>query len=140
MQSKDYQQLRKCPFCGKSDKVTIYTESMAQYGKLLWIRYGVKCKRCHFGIPIYAKKAAAIKKWNNRPIEDEKDKEIESLKVELNNLRNFCDSILEMAKRNNGVLYFKQDSGTWKIETGEDNDVPANDTEEEKENERIKKF
>jgi Lar family restriction alleviation protein len=62
---------KQCPFCGKSDKVIIYTESMARYGKLLWIRYGVKCKRCHFGIPTYAKKAAAIHKWNTRPTEDE---------------------------------------------------------------------
>ncbi len=51
---------------------------------------------------------------------DEKDKEIESLKVELDNLRHFCDSIFEMAKRNNGVLHFRQDSGTWKIETERD--------------------
>ena len=59
----------------------------------------------------------------------EKDKEIESLKVELDNLRHFCDSILDMAKRNDGVLYFKQNDGTWEIETGKDNNALTNPTD-----------
>lgn len=53
---------------------------MVHHGELLWIRYGVKCKRCHFEIPAYAKKAAAIRKWNTRPAED-------ALKAELTELQ-----------------------------------------------------
>lgn len=68
--------LKNCPFCGKSDKVKIYTESTVHHGELLWIRYGVKCKRCCFGIPTYAKKETAIRKWNTRPAEDALNKEL----------------------------------------------------------------
>ena len=53
----------------------------------------------------------------------QKDKEIGGLKVELDNLRHFCDSLFDMAKRNNGVLYFEQDNGTWKIETDKEQTV-----------------
>jgi hypothetical protein len=59
----------------------------------------------------------------------QKDKEIEGLKAGLDNLRHFCESLLNMAKRNNGVLYFRQNGDTWEIETGEDTDVPANSTD-----------
>lgn len=68
-------------------------------------------------------KEEAIEAWNTRPAEDALKAEIERLKVELDNLRHFCDSILDMVKRNNGVLYFKQDSGTWEIETGKATNV-----------------
>lgn len=81
-------ELRECPFCGKSDKVIIYTESMAQHGEILWTRYGVKCKRCNFEIPTYAKKAAAIHKWNTRPAENAQQAENEKLKEAL---RDMCE-------------------------------------------------
>lgn len=65
----------------------------------------------------------------------QKDKKIASLIEELNNLSHIFDCIFEMAKRNNGVLYFGQDSGTWKIETGKDTDVPTNGKKKEWSNE-----
>jgi Lar family restriction alleviation protein len=61
--------LLECPFCGKSDKVTIYTESMVHDDEILWTRYGVKCKRCCFALPACFKKEDAIRRWNNRPTE-----------------------------------------------------------------------
>jgi Lar family restriction alleviation protein len=125
------EELKHCPFCGKSDKVIIYTNSMAQYGKLLWMRYGVKCKRCHFVIATYAKKAAAIHKWNTRPIEDEKDKEIEKLKEALNTtiyLLQDCSCDLERHGDNMSWLDDKI-SEFIDICNGKDNDVPANDTD-----------
>jgi hypothetical protein len=51
-----------------------------------------------------------------------KDKEIARLKVELDNLRNFFESLFDMAK----LLCFGQDS---EIETGKDTDVLTNDTD-----------
>ena len=102
--------LKPCPFCGGNAYIDDYDRS-----------YIAICWNCHAETYEFKDKEECIRAWNNRPIEDEKDKEIESLKVELDNLRHFCDSILEMAKLNNGVLYFKQDSGIWKIETGKDN-------------------
>lgn len=77
-----------CPFCGKSDKVIIYTEAMEHYGKLLWTRYGVMCKRCRFEMPTYSKKETAIRKWNIRPAED-------ALRVENKEL---CSTIRGMEK------------------------------------------
>lgn len=112
------EELKPCPFCG-SDDVELEYDSFIDYCIIECRECGVERNRCW-------DEDDAIELWNTRPIEDEKDREIESLKVELDNLRHFCDSILDMAKRNNGVLYFRQDSGTWKIETGKDTDVPAN--------------
>ena len=103
---------KNCPCCGGAAVVAPVAGSDECY---------VVCSDCSLSSDYYPSYEEAVKKWNTRPIEDEKDKEIESLKVELDNLRHFCDSILEMAKLNNGVLYFKQDSGIWKIETGKDN-------------------
>lgn len=151
------EELKPCPFCGGED-----VEHLPDgFGN--WL---VGCVTCDYRIQcVSCTEDDAVRYWNTRPIEDEKDKqiaelkaelsrsadegyvgfmlgieqmkkkldekdkEIESLKVELDNLQHFCDSILEMAKRNNGVLYFKQDNGTWKIETGKDTDVPANPTD-----------
>lgn len=84
-----------CPFCGKSDKVIIYTESMEHHGKLLWTRYGVKCKRCRFEMPTYSEKETAIRKWNTRPAEDAKDKEIERLKAEVTRYRRALHNLKE---------------------------------------------
>ena len=81
------EELKPCPFCGKSDKSAIYTESMVHHGELLWIRYGVKCKRCHFGTSTYAKKATAIRKWNTRPAEDALTAEVERLKAEIERIK-----------------------------------------------------
>lgn len=59
----------------------------------------------------------------------EKDKRIEYLTNENVRLDHVLSSIFNMAKRNNGVLYFRQDSGTWKIETGKDNNILTNGTD-----------
>lgn len=64
----------------------------------------------------------------------EKDKRIEYLTNENVRLDHVLSSILNMAKRNNGVLYFRQNNGIWKIETGKDIDVSANDTDNNVEN------
>ena len=72
--------LKQCPFCGKFDKVIIYTESMIHHDEILWTRYGVKCRRCNFEIPTCAKKATAIHKWNTRPVEDTLKAENEELR------------------------------------------------------------
>ena len=62
------------------------------------------------------------KKLKPRPSCKQKDKEIADLKAGIENMRHFCEGILNMARRNNGVLYFRQKGNTWEIETGEDND------------------
>ena len=80
--------LKPCPFCNKTDKVRFYTESMVQHGKLLWINYGVMCKRCRFETPAYTKKATAIRKWNTRPAED----------ALTENLKLFRQTLAEVAK------------------------------------------
>jgi hypothetical protein len=127
MQSKDYQYLRKCPFCK--------AQPISEDNRRFFLKHNPECfladplHNADFHIVSTGFITDHIKAWNTRPIEDEKDQEIEGLKVELDNLRNFCDSILEMAKRNNGVLYFRQDSGTWKIETGKGNNALANATD-----------
>ena len=71
--------LKPCPFCGKSDKVIIYTESMEYHDELLRTRYGVKCKRCRFEIPAYTERETAIRKWNTRPVENALKAEAERL-------------------------------------------------------------
>lgn len=83
-------ELRECPFCGKSDKVIIYAESAVDSGEVIWSRYGVKCKRCLFEIPSCITKEAAIRRWNTRPSEDAKDKEIDSLVLCLAKVKSFC--------------------------------------------------
>lgn len=80
-------ELRECPFCGKSDKVTIYTESMVDHDEILWTRYGVKCKRCHFAMPTYTEKATAIHRWNNRPTEQYLKKCLDRYKATVFNLK-----------------------------------------------------
>lgn len=121
-------ELRECPFCDKTDKVTIYTESMAQHGKLLWIRYGVKCKRCHFGIPTCAKKATAIRKWNTRPAEAALSAEAEHLKAAL---KDMCELWESMGKQIppllNELRYIHA-----KAFVGTDTDVPTKESEAEK--------
>jgi hypothetical protein len=64
----------------------------------------------------------------------QKDREIADLKAGLDNIRHFCESILNMARRNNGVLYFRQNGNTWEIETGKSDDTDNNvgSMEEEK--------
>ena len=79
-------ELRECPFCGKPDKVIMYTYSMTHCDKVLWTRYGVKCKRCNFEIPVCAKKATAIRKWNTRPAEGALVNEVERLKAALSDI------------------------------------------------------
>lgn len=91
-------ELHECPFCGKSDKVIIYTESMMQHGEILWTRYGVKCKRCHFEMPTYTKKAVAIHKWNTRPAEDALKAEVEELS---GYVKQFRETLAEVAKMAN---------------------------------------
>jgi hypothetical protein len=113
------EELKPCPFCGGEAEPYQYRVNT----------FSVRCKRCKSDCGCWKEPYRAEYVWNSRPIEDEKDKEIARLIAEIDNLQHFCDSILDMAKRNNGVLYFKQDSGTWKIETGKDTDVPANDTD-----------
>jgi Lar family restriction alleviation protein len=76
-------ELRECPFCGKSDKVAIYTYSMVNNDEVLWTRYGVQCKRCNFEIPVCAKKSTAIRKWNTRPVEDALTVELTRYRVAL---------------------------------------------------------
>lgn len=56
----------------------------------------------------------------------QKDREIVILKSELAQARYVLNCIFDMARHNNGVLYFRQDNGTWKIETGKENDVLTN--------------
>lgn len=58
------------------------------------------------------------------PIEDEKDKEIERLKSELEQAHHVLNSIFDMAKRNNGVVHFSNDDTVWQISTdANDNNV-----------------
>jgi hypothetical protein len=52
----------------------------------------------------------------------QKDKVIARLKLELEQANHVLSSIFDMAERNNGVLYFRQNSGIWEIETGKDNE------------------
>ena len=59
----------------------------------------------------------------------QKDKEIASLIAKLERERDILNRIFYMAKHNNGVLYFRQDDGIWKIETGEDTDVSTDGTD-----------
>lgn len=111
--------LKPCPFC----------DSRAVHYSFNYRKYTVRCRGCLADCGEHDTPERAAFVWNTRPVEYGKDKEIARLKVELDILRHFCDSILDMAKRNNGVLYFRQDNGTWKIETGKDTDVPANPTD-----------
>lgn len=62
------------------------------------------------------------KKLKPCPSCKQKDREIADLKAGLDNIRHFCESILNMARLNNGVLYFRQNGNTWEIETGKDTD------------------
>jgi Lar family restriction alleviation protein len=111
---------KPCLFCGSTD-IDILT-----YDEEYHTRKVAECINCGARGSVSDSDEEAIESWNTRPMENEMNKVIENFTVELNNLQHFCDSIFEMAKRNNGVLYFTQDNGTWKIETGEDNDVPIN--------------
>jgi hypothetical protein len=61
----------------------------------------------------------------------QKDKEIASLIEELNNLSHLFDRILEMAKRNNGVVHFSNDDTVWQIST-DDTDNNVGSMEEKK--------
>ena len=83
-------ELRECPFCGKSDKVIIYTEPAVDSGEVILSRYGVKCKRRLSEIPSCLDKEATIRCWNTRPSEADKDKEIYRLVLCLAKVKSFC--------------------------------------------------
>jgi Lar family restriction alleviation protein len=127
---KDYkkmsEELKPCPFCG--------------YGKILQNSgdgYFVSCMKCGSRgskKKYYETMSDAITAWNTRPIEDEKDREIAELKKELN-------EVLKMQSENYGsgmtthlklLLWaskYRTRNKTWGIETGKDNDVLANPTD-----------
>ncbi len=55
MQSKEFQPLRECPFCGGEAEATEYNDS----------DYTIMCKNCHAEIG-WREKAEAIAAWNRR--------------------------------------------------------------------------
>lgn len=85
--------LKLCPFCNKADRVRIYTDSMARFGELLWIKYSVRCNRCRIETPTYATKAAAIRKWNKRPAEDALKAEMDRMKAALKDMCGLWESM-----------------------------------------------
>lgn len=63
------EEIKKCPLCGQFPKVEYFTRSgVATEG-----RWYISCPYCDI-------RATTIFQWNFRPLEDEKDKEIERLK------------------------------------------------------------
>ena len=70
------EELKPCPFCGGEARL-IHLNDVNKY---------VECVDCNAESALYDRRIQAIEAWNNRPIEDEKDREIERLKHKLNNI------------------------------------------------------
>jgi Lar family restriction alleviation protein len=77
MQSKDYQHLRNCPFCGSTDI------DILAYDEEYHTRRVAECINCGARGSVSDSDEEAIESWNTRPLEDKKDKEIEKLKEDL---------------------------------------------------------
>jgi hypothetical protein len=108
--------LRKCPFCGCTAYIDYYDHS-----------YTATCGNCFAELGKFEDKEDYIKAWNNRPIEDEKDREIEKLKEVLVKIK-----ALSTAHVGSLVLYqqeMKVINGYCKTALSKDTDVPANDTD-----------
>lgn len=123
--------LKPCMCCGKSNRVTIYSTFCYANEEIRNIRFGVKCKRCGIELGTYSKKETAIKRWNTRPAEYAKDREIGRLQAALH-------SILQ-----NAEFWDNEDDSLAIIHRiaidaiGKDTDVPANvPAESEVEDER----
>lgn len=70
------EELKPCPFCGCGAVIDCYN-----------YYFNATCKNCFVEVVGFENREDCIKVWNNRPIEDEKDKEIERLKYKLNNIK-----------------------------------------------------
>ena len=57
-------ELRKCPFCGGNAYIDLYDRS-----------YTAVCGNCFATTYEFKDKEDCIRAWNNRPLEDEKDKD-----------------------------------------------------------------
>lgn len=72
MQSKDYQSLRECPFCG--GEAFIYERYESVWRRSDPTDFTVLCKDCRAGVRHYfSTKAEAIEAWNRRVGEGEKE-------------------------------------------------------------------
>ena len=67
-------ELKPCPFCGKEPKI-----NQSEFSH----RYWVACEDCCCLNKVFYTKDEAIKAWNSRHIEDEKDNQIKELKNDL---------------------------------------------------------
>lgn len=75
--------LKPCPFCGKPAK---WEKNFLQSGIARCSDY-----RC-IGAFTHLSRSATIREWNTRPAEDAKDKVIDRLKAELEELRKSANS------------------------------------------------
>lgn len=73
--------LKPCPFCGTTTEL-----EEQRFFDIVGMIYSIECKKCRYTrVMSLVSMEAAKMKWNTRPAEDAKDKEIERLKAELEN-------------------------------------------------------
>lgn len=65
MQSKEYQELRECPFCGGKARISADTEATRDSQGRLWA-FTVVCDRCCASSGLTFKPEKAAEAWNRR--------------------------------------------------------------------------
>ena len=113
------EELKPCPKCGRTDKLEILEPDYVggpdaengHYENLFFIR----CNRCN-SKNSYSK-WGIVKRWNTRPIEDQKDAQIATLKAEVEILsNNLSASESDCEKLNKHIEMLESDNDTLKAE------------------------
>ena len=103
-------ELKPCPFCGGND---LHKEKFLDL--VGWI-YRIYCKYCGARAESLADMETAVKRWNTRPAEDAKDREIERLK----------SIIEELTKPRTGGIKAAVQTARKEVLFGTDTNAPTN--------------
>jgi ferredoxin len=112
--------LKPCPWC-KKDVSIISVEDSTYY----WC---ITCEDCDFSWFVLGTRKEVIEKWNTRPAEDAKDKEIEQLKEALKKCRVLAIHINPRGIDKLKVIYewMEEIERVADEALGKDNNVPTN--------------
>ena len=69
MQSKEFQPLRECPFCGGEARIKSRYIGYGSLGLGAHDWYSVECKECRASSDEYRSEAEAIEAWNRRVVD-----------------------------------------------------------------------
>ena len=103
------EELKPCPFCGRSDSLYSLPQSVTipVGGGRILNDWAVGCKQCSFSIKrMTYRKDNAIETWNTRPIEDTLTATIAQKDAEIKRLRSLLKSVLENEQHQHLALLY----------------------------------